>query len=376
MKKKILYLMGIDWYWIKQRPQMIAIELDKEYSVTVVYLSEIFNKASLRQERDELKRCKSVPALPYRDKNRVVSYVEKLLMRWAIGNIRQYDIIWVGHPNLYKYISPKYDGKIVYDCMDDHAALCGDHKIRSEIEKNEKKLVRRSDIVFATSQVLKRKMEAAGGQEKTFLNRNGFHCDHIYPPQTAKKKDRYKIGYIGTIAEWMDFDLLQASLKANSQIEYHFMGPVSGFDIPEHPRIFYEGIVEHSQLYEKTKDYDCLIMPFIVNDIVLAVDPVKLYEYISMGKCVISVWYEEVDRFEPFVYFYKTKEELGELLKKLCEDGFWPKYTENQQQLFLKNNSWQARCKQIKDQMRKLLKTGEQNKRARKRKRRDWRRAL
>lgn len=30
MKKKILYLMGIDWYWIKQRPQMIAIELDKE----------------------------------------------------------------------------------------------------------------------------------------------------------------------------------------------------------------------------------------------------------------------------------------------------------------------------------------------------------
>lgn len=95
MKKKILYLMGIDWYWIKQRPQMIAIELDKEYSVTVVYLSEIFNKASLRQERDELKRCKSVPALPYRDKNRVVSYVEKFLMRWAIGDIRQYDIIWV-----------------------------------------------------------------------------------------------------------------------------------------------------------------------------------------------------------------------------------------------------------------------------------------
>lgn len=357
MKKKILYLMGIDWYWIKQRPQMIAIELDKEYSVTVVYLSEIFNRANLRQEKDQPKRCKRVPALPFRDKSKVVSYVEKLLMRRAMGDIRQYDIIWIGYPNLYKYISPGYSGKIVYDCMDDHMALCRDSAIRKEIEKNERRLIKRSDVIFATSQVLKRKMEASGGQGKTFLNRNGFQCECIYPPQIAEKKDRYKIGYIGTIAEWMDFDLIQESLKVNSRIEYHFVGPLSISDIPEHPDIFYEGTVEHSQLYEKVKDYDCLIMPFVVNDIVRAVDPVKLYEYISMGKCVISVWYEEIDRFAPYVYFYRNQKEFGELLSGLCENGFQVKYKSRQQKEFLERNSWKIRYRE----MRKIMEYRQEN---------------
>lgn len=341
--------MGIDWYWIKQRPQIIAIELSKEYCVRVVYLSEIFSKASLRKEKDETEQCKGVPALPYRDKNKAISYIEKLLMRPAIGNVHQYDIIWVGHPNLYKYISPQYNGKIVYDCMDDHAALCSDKKIRIEIEKNEKKLIERSDVIFATSEVLKRKVEEEGGMGKTYLSRNGFQFEHVYSPQKTKKKKKYKIGYIGTIAEWMDFDLIQDSIRDNDKIEYHFIGPVNHPNMPENPDIIFEGVVEHSQLYEKIRDYDCLIMPFIVNDIVMAVDPVKLYEYISMGKCVISVWYEEIDRFEPYVYFYKDHREMIKLLKELCENNFPPKYKEIQQKAFLDGNTWENRLEGIKD---------------------------
>lgn len=55
----------------------------------------------------------------------------------------------------------------------------------------------------------------------------------------------------------------------------------------------------------ESRNMDCLIMPFILNDIISDVDPVKLYEYISMGKNIISVKYREVKRFEKFVYFYR-----------------------------------------------------------------------
>ena len=44
--KKILYLMGIDWYWIKQRPQIIAEMLDRDYDVTVAYYKEVVVKQS------------------------------------------------------------------------------------------------------------------------------------------------------------------------------------------------------------------------------------------------------------------------------------------------------------------------------------------
>ena len=54
--KKILYLMGIDWYWIKQRPQIIAEMLNKDYDVTVAYYKELFVKQSLRKNNDELEK--------------------------------------------------------------------------------------------------------------------------------------------------------------------------------------------------------------------------------------------------------------------------------------------------------------------------------
>ena len=54
--KKILYLMGIDWYWIKQRPQIIAEMLNKDYDVTVAYYKELFVKQSFRKNNDELEK--------------------------------------------------------------------------------------------------------------------------------------------------------------------------------------------------------------------------------------------------------------------------------------------------------------------------------
>ncbi len=341
--KKILYLMAVDWYWIKQRPQIIALELSKDYEVTVVYLSEIFQKLELRKEKDQLPDSRQVPAIPFRDKNKAACRIQGYFMKKAMGRLDQYDMIWLGYPTLYKYIPSDYRGKIIYDCMDNHEAFCEDKKIQSEIRKNEKELLKRADIIFATSQYLKNKLMAGGRNEGIYLSRNGFEMNRLYPPKAVSQKGHYKIGYFGTISEWMDFEAVEKSLEQNPLIQYHFIGPVHQAKLPSHPRIIFEGVVEHKQLYEKTKDYDCLIMPFQINEIILAVDPVKLYEYISLGKCVISVWYPEVERFEPFVYFYRTQEEYAALMRWLCEAGFPVKYTVKEQKEFLDRNSWRKR---------------------------------
>ncbi len=345
--KKILYLMAVDWYWIKQRPQIIALELSKDYEVTVVYLSEVFQKLELRKEKDELPDSRRVPAIPFRDKHKAACRIQRHFMKKAMGRLDQYDMVWLGYPTLYKYIPSDYKGKIIYDCMDNHEAFCEDKKIQSEIRKNEKELLKRADIIFATSQYLKNKLMAGGRKEGIYLSRNGFEMNRLYPLKKVLRKEYYKIGYFGTISEWMDFEAVEKSLERNSLIQYHFIGPVHQTKLPSHPRIIFEGVVEHQQLYEKTKDYDCLIMPFQINEIILAVDPVKLYEYISLGKCVISVEYEEIKRFEPYVYFYKTADGLVELIEELTESGFPCKYTEEQQREFLKENSWESRCDDV-----------------------------
>ena len=95
------------------------------------------------------------------------------------------------------------------------------------------------------------------------------------------------------------------------------------------------------------KEMDCMIMPFILNEIVLAVDPVKLYEYIGLGKCIISVRYPEIERFEDFVYFYEDDSSLLNLVENLKLKGYPPKYNEKMQKDFLRENSWKQRIDEI-----------------------------
>lgn len=105
--KKLLYLMGIDWYWIKQRPQILAELLSEDYEVTVVYLKEIFQKVSLRSDKDELPDSRKVGVIPYRDKNKVAFFLQKWLFARQIRDFEQYDAVWIGNPLLYQYIPKK-----------------------------------------------------------------------------------------------------------------------------------------------------------------------------------------------------------------------------------------------------------------------------
>lgn len=351
--KKILYLMGIDWYWIKQRPQILAEYLAKDYNVTVVYMKEVFCRQELRKDKDELEQSYAVPAIPYRDKNSLVHIIQKAMFHKIMKRANEFDIIWVGQPLLYNYIPSTYKGKIIYDCMDNHEALCNDSKIKKVIQRTENELVKRADIIFVSSMGLRRRIESIGEANKVTLIRNGVYFNEIHLPEHTQSNEIYKIGYFGTLAEWFDFPLLLNSLKKYQNIEYHLWGPISNIAIPKHDRVIWEGVIEHRKLWDEVKSMDCLIMPFTINAIIADVDPVKLYEYISMGKSVISVFYDEVKRFEDFIYFYRTEEEYWEILNKLKVNSK-PKYSSEKQKNFLADNTWEKRYNTVKENIQLL----------------------
>jgi hypothetical protein len=156
-----------------------------------------------------------------------------------------------------------------------------------------------------------------------------------------------RIGYWGTIGRWFDFDLLQASLEHISEIEYHLFGATEkGVAIPKCDRLIYHGVIEHATLPQLATQLDVLMMPFKLTKVVESVDPVKLYEYIFMRKPIISIWYEEIKRFAPFVLFYQNEEMFTFHLKQLLV-GKIPIYSDEQTQNFLAENSWGCRAKQI-----------------------------
>lgn len=354
---KILYLMWIDWRWIWQRPQILASKLALKYDVTVLFPQNVISRQKMQRNNPYPDKYKKAYVIPLYDKNPVLLSLMNLVIRCCIGNVKKYDVVWVGHPMFEKFIPADYAGKIIYDCMDNHAALSGSGVRGKAVDEEEKRLVSRSDLVFASSSLLKEKMEkyiSKPGME-VVLVRNGYDFKKIYDIDQGKIKASYKIGYIGTISEWMDYPAVVRSIEECGNIEYHLIGLVSGNNYVRKDKLFYEGVVEHDVLYDKVKDYDCLVMPFVVNDVVLSVDPVKLYEYISFGKCIISVCYPEIERFGEYVYFYHTTEEYCRLIRELSLKGFPPKYSKESRDGFLGENTWDERLGKIVESIGKRI---------------------
>lgn len=353
--KKMLYIMGIEWNWIFQRPQVLALELEKEYELTVVATKQPVH--TKRQNNRRPKRLLELYQIPFQEKNRLIGAAARHMHDRVLGDLYQYDIIWVGYPLFGRYIPEDYRGTVVYDCMDNFEALYQDRK-----EKNlcracavEQRLIERADLVFASSLKLKEKLLGMCPGKEVAVIRNGYSSS-ISPvkPAAAQKREQYVLGYIGTLSGWLDSGLIENSLKKIGNIRYDLIGPVADHQPVQNERVNYRGVIEHSRLGSLVGELDCLIMPFQVNDIILYVDPVKLYEYIAWGKCIIACWYPEIDRFGEFVHFYHDEREYLELVDRLKKEGFPAKFTQEMQESFLAENSWDARVQAVRECLRNL----------------------
>ena len=338
--------MNVDWSWIRQRPHILAQELDEIYDVTVLFPQYITRPWRKQYKTKKTRKCKPIFQIPFEQKNSVLTKIQERMICSKIGNIYEYDILWFSSPVYAKYIPNDYTGMVIYDDMDDNVALQTDTVIAERVRSGQDVLFQKADVVFVTSDNLLNRLPDRV-KEKAHLIRNGSCVKLLEKIQKPnKKKNVFHIGYLGTISEWFDFGLIEKCVECYSNIRFDLFGP-DLVPIPRNEAIVSHGIIEHNTIANALAEMDCLIMPFVLNDIVLAVDPVKLYEYIGLGKCIISIKYPEIERFEEFVYFYEDEDSFLGLVKELVEKGFPPKYDEEKQKCFLADNSWEQRINEI-----------------------------
>lgn len=152
----------------------------------------------------------------------------------------------------------------------------------------------------------------------------------------------FRLTFVGTVAAWLDGELLLAALERFPDLTVFLFGPRE-VPLPEHPRLRQMGPVPHDQVFTVMDRSDALIMPFRVTELVRGVDPVKLYEYVFSGKPAIAVDYPETQKFADFVHLYREGEELMTLLQRLLNGTLAPKRTLQECRSFALANTWKKR---------------------------------
>ena len=353
MSKKVLYIMNVDWNWIKQRPHYLAEGLSDKFDMKIVFQYRYGRKGFQKRELtlDGLTPIYVIPRIDrYRFGCKINVLIKKIYLKKIVKKFKP-DIVYLTYPEQINWIPESYGGRIIYDCMDNYSQFNVNAAKKDDMIAEEKKMCEKASHILASSAYLKELLIKNYGVDKNLIDivRNGYNGKPAEIKNTVNTdKKMFTMCYFGTFSDWFDFDFVLKSLNDAEDLEYLFIGPIDGIKIPKHDRIKYIGVVEHDELPKYTNEADCFVMPFVLNEVILSVDPVKLYEYINFNKNIICVKYPEISRFDRFVHFYDTYDEYIGTVKQLMSDNTL-KYDAEERIQFLEKNSWAKRVEVIQD---------------------------
>lgn len=353
-KFNILYLMNVDWNWIKQRPHFLAEKLSINSNVTILYP---YNWRRQTLTKNNKKNLNLIPIffIPFGGKLKLIKKINNLYLKSIIKFLsitKDFNFFWVSTPDFVGGI-PKIKAKIIYDLMDDILAFEENINKKSSLFQSEKTLIELSEYIFCSSRNLYyKKINDYGHHEKFSIIFNALELDsasklNIVPK--LKQSNLYRLCYIGTISSWFDLEALEAIILNTSNIEIYIIGPIIKFStsIYNNEKIRFLGPINHENLFTVIDDYDGFIMPFKKCELINSVDPVKIYEYIYLNKPIISIYYDELEKFREFVHFYDNYIQLVTIVKDLVNSKFSMKYSFSQREKFLFENNWNSRIIKI-----------------------------
>lgn len=365
---RILYFAPVYFDDMKQRPQQIAECLSGRNEVfyiepTVSLVRWIVKKGrTFRGYRYDSSKNLHVIRL-----NGMLTFHKsvEILDIAGLNNLSEYmqikkladvcDVIWVGYSGWYTLVRHFKGKPVIFDKMDEEDMLVSSRLLKMTLRRNMKRITDMSRLVFASCTEF---YEELSKKKETYLVPNAVPEDFVsaLPSEAiAFGKSRIKIktfGYIGTIGEWFDMDVVYRLLELDSSYEIYLVGRNYMPEI-KNERVHYMGIRPHDELPEIIRHFDVCLYNFRQTSLLDTVNPVKIYEYLAMNKPVLAVSSRETRRFGEYISLYENAQKLGD--KELCRLRI-PFEDSRSLHRFIRENSWRERTDKIEYAVRRAIK--------------------
>jgi len=219
----------------------------------------------------------------------ILSRVKKVIRKKAIKNYIYINSYNFKCPSLFESLNPDLT---VYHCVD---PIVGDYNTKHGINA-ERIIVKNADVVICTSRALyeqKKKQNANTyfvpngadiGSRSSLVNNSTTHI----ALQNIKKPI---VGYVGAIERRIDYDLIKSVTAQNPHVSFVFVGPQHREHIPDWfyntKNIHIVESIPYNEVVQMIYGFDVCMIPFKKDDISATIFPLKLFEYLGLGKPVI-----------------------------------------------------------------------------------------
>lgn len=314
---------SVPYDWMVQRPQQIMTKLARN-GYKVYYFNRGKGNGIVERESN-------------------LNIVEKNYNPTDIkteGNV----VLWCSSPEQVVNVDKIPHDIIVYDVVDDASNEF------TSWGRYIDEMLKRAHIVFTTADKLYEKFKRL--HPKVYLLNNAVDLDNFSRSKTEKPVDlpTFKpiVGYVGAVASWMDWDLIETITK-QPKYNFVFVGPFYNGFRPRLIRsnVYYLGIKDYSKLPYYINNFGCCIIPFKINDMTNSCNPVKLYEYFSLGKPVVTTSMKEVYKFSDLSYIANNAKEFMDYIDKAVNER--NNQLVNRRIMTAHQNSWDSRVNMIKE---------------------------
>ncbi len=371
-----------DRYWTSK--QYITEQLIKENRVLYVEANYSFGKlfyglmgkkwpvtslGRLTQDSDNLFILTPIPRLPLRNHFRWIGWLNQKLLRCkinkAVTKLKMSDpILWTFLHQTADIVGTMNESTSVYHCVDDWPVLLSDAGMGnpSVIKTDEQELISKVDTVFRVSPKLLTYTDASHTNIADIPN--GVDTN-LFDPKTyegAALPDDLQglshpiIGFSGSVGKWIDIDLIIETAK-------HFTkGSVVLIGLNEkHPNIqllsslnnvHFLGMKKRKDVPKYILGFDVCLMPFSQGEVGEGLVPLKMFEYLAMGKPIVTIASKALIPFQNVMYCTQKNEFINGIETALSE---WDHEKRQSTQIFADTYSWKNRIREYDRVLEKII---------------------
>jgi glycosyltransferase involved in cell wall biosynthesis len=211
----------------------------------------------------------------------------------------------------------------IYYCYDEISACAWTKNHGKQLEEE---YIKKADAVIVSSDGLFKSKSHLSNN--CYLVKNGV--DFAIFNRTAELRQRNKnvditVGYLGSLDERVDYELLMYLAEKLPDIKFEFVGRIVSKDkaaqLDKFPNTKFWDAKKLEELPSYLKKFDAGIIPFLKNEQTTGIYPMKINEYLAGGIPVISTDFSPLPEFDSVIAKASTPETfLQSMMESLCND--------------------------------------------------------
>jgi len=259
-------------------------------------------------------------------------------------------ITWAFTPTSADVVGTLGETFVVYQCADEYSAF---NDAAQEVRARESDLLAKAGLVLVCSSPLLASKQKVN--PRTHLVTHGVDYQHFrraaddatpIAPE-LRELPHPILGFHGLIADWVNLPLLAQVARLRPEWSVVLVGrPDTDLrPVQSTPNVHVLGHRPYDRLPEYLRGFDVAVLPFVVNELTLSSNPLKLREYLAAGLPVVAAPLPEVARMGDLVSLAATAEDYVRQITRLIETKTLGPSRQRSERVA--NESWDCKVEEI-----------------------------